>query len=137
MSKVIFSEQQVEKLRQNPNVQACSERSITYQKNFKLTAVKEYQEGLSPNEIFKKAGFNIDLMGRKKPKWCLQSWKKVFKNKGIQGLSIETRGKSKSGGRPKTNWSNPEEKLKYLETMVAYLKAENAFLVKLRKQRLN
>ena len=135
MSKRIFSEEQIKELSQNPNVERCSDKSITYQKDFKISAVKKYHEGLPVTEIFKQAGFNIDLIGRKEPKGCLTRWRKVFKDKGVEGLSNETRGKA--GGRPKTNWQNEKEKIKYLETENAYLKAENDFLAKLRKKSLN
>ena len=137
MSTRRLSKEQVTTLLQNPNVERCSEKSITYRKDFKILAIEQHREGLPPNEIFRQARFDINVIGYQTPKRCLQNWRKVFKNKGIQGLSVENRGKSKGGGRPKTNWSNPEEKLKYLETQVAYLKAENSFLAKLRKQRLN
>ena len=137
MSKRIFSEEQIRELLQNSNVERCSEKSITYHKDFKISAVKKYQEGLPPLEIFKQAGFNLDIVGREKPSWCLYGWRKVFRDKGAKELSIETRGRSKGGGRPKTNWSNEKEKIKYLETQVAYLKAENDFLAKLRKKSLN
>jgi hypothetical protein len=135
MSKRIFSEEQIKELSQNPNVERCSNKSITFHKDFKLSAVKKYHEGLPASEIFKQAGFNVDLIGRKEPKWCLTRWRKVFKDKGVEGLSNETRGKA--GGRPKVNWSNEKEKIKYLETQIAYLKAENDFLAKLRKKSLN
>lgn len=135
MSTRIFNKEQVEILMQNPNVERCSEKSITYRKDFKVLAIEQYRQGLPPNEIFRQARFEINLIGRKTPKRCLQGWRKVFKNKGVQELSVETRGRGKGGGRPKTNWSNDKEKLKYLEAQVAYLKAENAFLAKLRKQR--
>jgi hypothetical protein len=62
---------------------------------------------------------------------------KVFRTKGIKELSIETRGRGKGGGRPKTNWSNEKEKIRYLEAENAYLKEENRFLAKLRKKSLN
>jgi hypothetical protein len=39
------------------------------------------------------------------------------------------------GGRPKTKNLSDKEKIEYLETKVAYLKAENDFLAKLRAQR--
>lgn len=137
MSKRIFNQEQISLLLQNPNVDRCSEKSISYHKDFKLSAVKQYESGLPASEIFKQAGFNLDIIGRKKPKWCLGRWLKVFRTKGIKELSIEARGRGKGGGRPKTNWSNDKEKLKYLEVQVAYLKAENAFLARLRKKRLN
>ncbi len=135
MSKRIFSEEQIKTLLQNPNVGRCSDKSITYHKDFKIKAVEKYQEGLSPIEIFKQAGFNINIIGRQKPKWCLYCWLKIFRKNGIEKLSVETRGKG--GGRPKNNWSNEKEKIKYLETENAYLKEENRFLVKLRKKSLN
>lgn len=137
MSKRIFSEEQIKELLQNRNVAKCSEKSISYHKDFKILAIKEYHEGLSPNEIFRHAKFDINMIGSKTPKRCLQGWRRIFKDKGIQKLSIETRGKSKGGGRPKTNWSNEKEKIKYLEAENAYLKAENDFLAKLRKKSLN
>jgi transposase len=133
MSKRRFTKEQIEELLQNPDVETCSEKSITYNKEFKIKAVNKYQEGLPANYIFKDAGFNLDIIGRKIPRWCLQSWRDVIKEKGIKKLSIETRGHG-GGGRPKTNWQNEKEKIKYLETQVAYLKAENDFLVKLRKK---
>jgi len=137
MSKRIFSEEQIKELLQNPSVERCSERSITYHKEFKIKSVKECQEGLPPIAIFKRAGFNLDMIGRETPKNCLKAWRKVFREKGLQELSVETRGRGKGGGRPKTNWSNEKEKIKYLETENAYLKAENSFLAKLRKKSLN
>lgn len=135
MSQRKFSEEQIKELSQNPNVANCSDKSITYKKDFKISTVKKYQEGLPVILIFKQAGFNIAVIGRKTPKWCLERWRKTFRDKGIEGLSNEARGKG--GGRPKKNWSNEKEKIKYLETQVAYLKAENNFLAKLRKKSLN
>ena len=137
MSKRIFTKEQIKTLLQNQNVERCSEKSISYQKDFKITAVKEYQEGLSSLEIFKRARFDVDTIGRETPERCLHRWRKVFRDKGAKELSVETRGRGKGGGRPKTNWSNEKEKIKYLEAEVAYLKEENRFLAKLRKKSLN
>ena len=137
MSKRTFTQGQIRELLRNPNVERCSEKSISYAKDFKILAVKKYQEGLPPHEIFKQGNFAIDLIGREKPKWCLQRWRKVFRQKGEGELTTETRGRGKGGGRPKVHWTDEKEKLEYLETQVAYLKAKNAFLAKLRKQRLN
>jgi hypothetical protein len=135
MSKRIFNEKQIKELLQNPNVGKCSNKSISYDKDFKVLAVKKYFVGLSPNEIFRQANFDIETIGREIPTGCLRNWRKIFKEKGVQKLSVENRGKG--GGRPKIDWSNEKEKIKYLETQVAYLKAENNFLVKLRKKSLN
>lgn len=130
-----FTHKQIKELSQNPNVEKCSEKSISYSKEFKIKAVDRYQkEWASPNQIFTEAGFSLDLIGKEVPGDCLHCWLKIFRTKGIEELSVETRGKSKLGGRPKTNWSNDKEKIKYLETKIAYLKTENDFLAKLRKK---
>jgi len=136
MSKRIFNKEQIKELLQNPNVEKCSDKSISYHKDFKILAVKEYQEGFPPIEIFKRAKFDIDMIGCETPERCLHRWRKVFRTKGVKELSVETRGRS-GGGRPKVNWSNEKEKIKYLEAENAYLKEENRFLAKLRKKSLN
>ena len=135
MSTRIFSKKQIKDLLENPNVENCGERSIGYSRKFKLAAVKQWQAGVSPRQIFVQAGFNLRIIGEGKPKDCLSRWRKIFKKSGEEGLRIDGRGRSKSGGRPKSNWSNDKEKIKYLETKIAYLKAENRFLAKLRKKR--
>ena len=137
MSKRRFTKEQIEELLDNPNVERCSDKSISYSKDFKIIAVKKYEEGMSASEIFKQSGFNINLIGRNVPFDRISRWLKVFKTKGAKELSLETRGRSKGGGRPKVNWQNDKEKIKYLETQIAYLKAENDFLAKLRKKSLN
>ncbi len=138
MSKRIFNKEQIKTLLQNPNVAGCSEKSISYRKDFKILAVGKYQEGLPPSEIFRQARFDIGMIGHKTPKECLHRWKKVFKDKGEAGLKTDGRGQSKAGGRPKSLANlTDEEKLKRLETEVAYLKEENRFLAKLRKESLN
>ena len=138
MSKRIFNKEQIETLLQNSNVAECSEKSISYHKDFKILAVRKYREGLPPSEIFRQAEFDIGMIGHKTPKACLRRWKKIFKDKGEAGLKTDGRGQSKAGGRPKSLANlTDEEKLKRLEAEVAYLKEENRFLAKLRKESLN
>lgn len=137
MSKRIFTKEQIDVLSQNQNIARCSEKSISYDKGFKMMAVKEYQKGLSPTEIFKEADFNIDLIGKKTPERCLHRWLRTVRQKGESELKIECRGRGKGGGRPKVKWLDEKEKIKYLEAQIAYLEEENHFLAKLRKKSLN
>ena len=107
-------------------------KQIKYSKEFKIQAVKEYQEGLTPQEIFKQHKINVSTTSKKNPSHCLSRWNKIYKERGEQGLTEENRG----GGRPKIpKFKDEKEKIKYLELQVAYLKAENDFLVKLRAQK--
>ena len=130
MSKRIFSKDQINELSKNENVARCSERSITYAKAFKIRAVRQYEAGLTSREIFEDGGFDSEITGKEKPKECLKAWNKIYKAKGTAGLAVETRGRG--GGRPKTKELTDADKIKRLETEVAYLKAENDFLAKLR-----
>lgn len=138
MSKRIFTKEQIEILLQNPNVAGCSEKSISYRKDFKILAARKHLEGLPASEIFKQARFDINMIDRETPKECLHRWMKIFRKKGELGLRVDGRGQHKSGGRPKnlTNLTD-EEKMKRLEAEVAYLKEENRFLAGLRKKSLN
>jgi len=133
MSKRIFTGEQIKELLENENIAKCSEKAITYEKDFKIRAVRQYnEEGMTAKEIFRQAGLNLNMIGRKQPKECLLRWNRIFRKKGVGGLS-EVRGKN--GGRPKTKNLTDAEKIKRLETEVAYLKAENDFLAKLRARR--
>lgn len=111
-------------------------KQIKYSKEFKIQAVKEYQEGLTPQEIFKQHKINVNTASKKNPGHCLSRWNKIYRERGEQGLMEETRGKHSKGGRPKIpKFKDEKDKIKYLELQVAYLKAENDFLVKLRAQK--
>jgi hypothetical protein len=135
MSKRRFTEEQIKELLQNPNVANCSEKSILYHKDFKVAAIKKHLEGMPPSWIFKEANFNLAVIGHETPKWCMSRWLETFREKGEGGLKEDGRKNSNPRGRPKSiKHLSDKEKLKYLETQVAYLKAENAFLAKLRKK---
>jgi transposase len=133
MSTHIYSAEQLQALRNNPNVAKCSSKSITYSKDFKIKAVKAYYEtGQGPNTIFLEAGFDLSVIGRHKPKSCLRLWRKIYKTKGKESLNTENRGRSR--------WKKPrgdDSDLEYLQTKIAYLEAENNFLRNLKTKTKN
>ncbi len=138
MTKVKFTKEQINELSQNKNVTKCSEKSITYNKEFKIKAVKQYyDEYLIPKEIFIQAEFNPEIIGKDTPGHCLDRWRKGYQNKGDLAFKQENRGKAKGGGRPrKYNNESNEDKVKRLEATVIYLREENDFLAKLRAKNL-
>jgi transposase len=81
-------------------------------------------------EIFLRAGFDVDIIGQKKPKDCLNRWRKSYHLQGEAGLLEEQRGKGSPGKRP-TGDLSIEEKLKRAETRIKLLEMENDFLKKL------
>jgi len=136
MSKRKFTTDQIIELSKNKNVAKCSDKSITYNKEFKVRAVKQYHEnGYSPGMIFKEAGFDWRIIGPDSPKNCLQCWRAIYKARGVDSLSVETRGKHHKGGRPKRENMTDIERIKRMKIEIAYLKAENDFLAKLRAAR--
>lgn len=128
----MFNSEQIKELVNNKNVSKCSAKSITYSKKFKIWAVRKYyEEGYSPSIIFQEAGFNLDVIGKKKPKECLRRWKAIYNSEGEEGLNKESRGRN-GGRKPKIQFKDDKEKIKYLEAKIAYMDAENDFLAKLR-----
>ena len=127
--EIRFSESQIRQIEGNANVLHISERSLTYQPSFKLEAVKAYQEGKAPADIFIEAGFNIDIIGRQNPSRCLKRWRQLYTSHGESGLLEDRRGKS-SAGRPIAELT-VEKKLQQAEARIKLLEAENDFLKKL------
>ena len=140
MSKRRFTTAQIEELSKNKYVSKCSDKSITFSNEFKVLAVKKYyEEGCGAKIIFEEAGFNIETIGKNNPKRCLYCWRKIYNSKGEDMLKVETRGKHNKGRQSKIKNLTDADKIKRMEIEIAYLKAENDFLVKLRaaKKRLN
>jgi transposase len=134
MIKSKFTEEQMNELRSNKNVVKCSDKAITYSKDFKLLAVKQYMDGKSGSQIFREAGFDLRAIGKDTPKCSLSRWNTSLRNKGMSGLQKEQRGRN-SGGRPTTEGLTTEQRIEYLEAKVAYLKEENLFLAQLRAKK--
>jgi len=128
----MFTQKQINELLKNKNVNRCSPKSITYSNKFKVEAVKKYyQQGYSPSMIFEEAGFDLNLIGKKRSKDCLGDWRRIYNSKGEVGLLKENRGGPGRG--VKIEHKNDQEKIKYLETKIAYFEEENKLLKKMKK----
>ncbi len=135
MSKRIYTQDQRRELLKNPHILRCSEKSITYRVEFKIATVQSYEQGMTAPQVFEQAGIPLALVGRDQPKNCLYLWVKRYRYHGANGLS-EVRGmNARKAGRPKTKGITDKDKIQRLEAEVAYLKAENDFLAKLRAKR--
>lgn len=133
MSKRIFTKEEIEALLQNKAVERCTEKSVTFSTAFKIEAIRQYREqGLTSREIFRQAEFDSHVISNDQAIECLRRWRRAYKEKGPEGLE-DTRGRL--GGRPKTKGLTEADTIKRLEAEVAYLKAENDFLAKLRAKR--
>ena len=136
MTKIKFNSEQIAEMLKNKYVLKCS-KTITYSTEFKMLAVKQYDEGVTSSQIFREAGFNMQLIGEYVPNNCLRHWRRIFNNHGETGLKSDKRGVTKGGhvGRPRTKGLTDVDRIRRLEIEVAYLKAKNDFLVKLRAKK--
>lgn len=125
-----FTPQQRSKLLANRNVQDATEKTVTFVPDFKITAVKQYLEGIHPNQIFEKAGLPLEYFEEGYCRLCLKRWVKKFKEQGEESLRSDDRGKN-SSGRPK------EERLEDLtyDELLALVEIQRGALEELRKQR--
>ena len=129
----LHSNEEIEKLKSNPCVLRCSQKSITYTYDFKKRALELYREGVSSKEIWRRMGFDIGTWRKTYPKDCIRDWKDIVEERGLEEL-VESRGKE-STGRRKTKAVTDQDRIKRLELEVKYLQAENSFLAKLRAKR--
>jgi hypothetical protein len=128
MSKLLFSEDQIEELRKNPYVKNVTRKAITYTDEFKEIAVKSYQSGETPRNIFLDNGFEISVIGIKRAGTSLVRWRKMSQR--VDGYTDMRHTNSKGRGRNEPR--SPEEEVAYLKDKLEYLEQENEFLKKLR-----
>jgi len=128
MSKILFSEDQIEALRKNSYVKNVTRFSITYTDEFKEIAVNDYQMGVTPRHIFLNKGFIIEVIGLKRATSSLERWRKMsHRDDGFTDMR-----QFRSKGRPRSKPRSPEEEVAYLKDKFEYLEQENEFLKKLR-----
>lgn len=127
--RTIFSSDEITELLRNPCVFKCSSRSIHYTYEFKRRALALYDQGISPNEIWRRAGFTVSKWKKGYCNYTIKDWRRLVKKGGFERLTV-------AGGMPSDNGSKTEkDRIRRLELQIAYLSAENDFLAKLRAKR--
>lgn len=134
--RTIFSKEEIVELSKHPCVFYVSEKSIHYTYEFKKRAMKLHAEGVSPKDIWIRAGFNPERWKKNYTYSTIKDWKRIVAKKGIDGLA-NFGGFQYDGGRSnkKSLIRVDSEKLKRLELQVKYLQVENDFLAKLRAKK--
>ncbi|MGD6834945.1 IS3 family transposase [Sutcliffiella halmapala] len=128
MTKKLFTEKEIAILSKNPYVTSVSSKGITYSEEFKHHFIAEFRNGKFSTQIFEEAGFNIDILGRRRIKSASDRWKKSYEKDGILGLKDTRKG---SSGRPREKELSLEEKYARLEAKMNLLEAENELLKKI------
>ena len=126
MSKILFTDKQVKKLRKNKYVKNVSNKAITYKDEFKEKVVFETENYKKfPRQVFEECGFNIDVIGKKRVENAAYIWRKQYKELG----ELKDTRKGKSGRILKRELSDTE-KLQRAEAKIKLLEAENELLKK-------
>lgn len=126
MAKKILNEQQIRELEKLDVVTSVSPSYITFAAEFKEQAVKQYNEGYSGWDIFHAAGFPAELLNPTFITESLKRWRRTVRLSGVRALYKNKKGRPKRSASYKA--MSDKEK-------IAYLEAENAFLVELRARR--
>ena len=121
-----FTDEQVKKLQLNPYVRNASNKSITYTNEFRQFFIEEYEKGLLPRQILRKAGFDPEILGKERIRSISKSFRKMAARP--EGTA-DTR--KNSPGRPRTKDLTPEEEILRLKHKIKYLEQENMFLKKI------
>lgn len=130
MSKITFSQKDIEKLKENPNVFKVSERSITYTDEFKHFFIEEYLKGKLPREIFENAGFDLAMIGKKRYEQSAFRWISSYRKDGVLGLKDTRRDNS---GRPRIKELSQDEIIERQESKIKLLEEQVELLKKLDK----
>ena len=126
MSKVLFTDSEVKKLRKNKYVKSVSNKSITYTDEFKEKVVFETENYKKfPRQVFEECDFDVDVIGIKRTENAAYRWRKQYKNIG----KLKDNRKNKSG-KPLKRELSDAEKLKRAEAKIKLLEAENEILKK-------
>ncbi len=115
----------------NASISKVGDKQISFTKKFKESAIKSYQKGKTPEEIFLDAGLDPKIFLTGYCSKAILRWIHNVQKHGLNALVVERRGKNATG-RPRS--SNKPKELKTesaLKARLAYLEAENDFLKKL------
>lgn len=127
MSIKHFTDEQVKELEANPYVVSVTPKYINYSEEFKELFLIDYNKGFLPIDIFRKYGFDTQLIDSRRRVNFVQRIKK--ESQRLDGFKDMRKVNS---GRPKTKNLTPEERIEYLKYQNNILKQENDFLKRVR-----
>ena len=105
---------------------------VKFTKIFKEKAIKLKEKGVHPTQIFEDEGIDILNKEKKYASKLINKWRsKKYINKISKVPNME------SDILKRTKEKENKKRIEYLEAKVAYLEAENSFLVDLPKKKRN
>lgn len=126
MSKIRFSKEDIDKLKDNPYILNISEKAITYADEFKEKFVELYNKGKLPTEIFRICEIYPEILGQKRIDGFAYTLKKKIKNGKIIGDE-----RKNNSGKAKNKELSKDEEIKQLKHKIKYQEQQIEFLKKI------
>lgn len=132
MTNKKFTQEEIDAIKQNPYVVNVCSTKIIYSLAFKKFAIEQSQNGLSSPEIFRKAGFDPEMLGKPRMYAALKHFKREANSP--EGLR-EPRGKSmeeRLAAFAKEDFTKKQTKtaIRELQDRIVHLEQQIEFLKK-------
>lgn len=131
MSKKQFTEDQIQKLRQNPYVYSVTGSRIKLTKEFKELFMTAYNSGEGPREILENHGFDIEIIGERRIWSISQHIRSEYQKYGEFHEGYRNPHSRKANATPTDQPLTEQDQLRKLQHEVDYLKQEMEFLKKI------
>ena len=127
MSRHVFTDEQIEELKRNPYVISVTSKYVNYSEEFKKLFLKDYNDRMSPIDIFKKYEFDLDTLGeQRRHNFVMRIKRQSQRLDGFKDM------RKVNSGRPRTKDLTPEERIQQLNHKINILEQENDFLKRVR-----
>ena len=117
----------VRKLQEHPYVTRATEWTVSFTPEFKKKAYEEYYNGKSMREIFRDAGFEVEILGDRR----IQNFRSMLFEKAESESGFEDLRKNNSRREVQSTEAQMAKRIRELEHRNAYLEQENEFLKKI------
>lgn len=127
MSKKLFTDEEVAVLAANPYTYRVTSGQISFTKEFKELFWTDYQQRMSPTQIFRKYGYDPGMVGRSRITGLQQSLKREVESglvfhEGPRRSGERRRLTSGEGSPSPDTIREMQHKIEYLEQEVEFLK---------------
>lgn len=126
MAKLLFTEEEMKALRENPYVESVTSKTVSFTAEFKRYFYNRALAGITSRQIFLECEIDPDVLGEKR----IAGFRHTLNSTVKKGLKFTDRREKKFKDTAVKNKST-EARIKYLEHELAYTRQEVEFLKKL------
>ena len=126
MSKVKFTEEQQQELRNNKYTAKVTANSLSFTKEFKELFHNEYLTGVLPREILRRYGYPVEILGKQRIWGIAHCIKKEYES---NGSFRDVRSPRPAPARSEE--LTPEQQIRQLQQKLDYVTQEVEFLKKI------